>query len=145
MDIVREKLNRLLTLLTPILGAGAVGACPLCWAGSASLLTYLGLGSLIPVWRKIALGLILLSTVGFILDFRSHKNIAPLLILIFGSALLFLGRYIFVIQPPQHIFGGIEGFAGWPIWGTGAILIIIAIIYNKRLFKNLTHKSYGRI
>lgn len=145
MGTVRKKLNRLLTLLTPILGAGAVGACPLCWAGSASLLAYLGLGSLIPVWHNIVLGLILLSIVGFLLDFRSHKNIAPLLILIFGSVLLLLGRYIFAIQTPQHIFGGIQGFAGWPIWGTGVILIFIAIIYNKRLFKNLTHKSYGRI
>lgn len=38
--------KNLLTRLSPILGAGTIGVCPLCWIGSASLLTYLGLGHL---------------------------------------------------------------------------------------------------
>ncbi len=142
---MKNILNRGLTILTPILGAGAVGACPLCWVGSASLLTYLGLGVLIPIWRQIAIGLIILSAIGFILDFRSHRNPIPLTLLAVSSTLLFLGRYIFVIQPLAHLFSGIEGFAGWPIWGTGAILIIVAVVYNKRLFRKREFKEDGHI
>lgn len=128
-------IRRLQTILLPILGAGAIGACPLCWVGSASLLTYLGLGALIPIWRQIAFIILFIAGVGFILDFRSHKNIVPLVLLTIGSVLLFLGRYIFTIQPPQHLFSGIEGFAGWPVWGFGALLIIVAVLYNRHLFK----------
>jgi len=45
---MNAKLKKVLTFLTPVLGAGAIGVCPLCWIGSASLLTYAGLGALIP-------------------------------------------------------------------------------------------------
>jgi len=37
---------------------------------------------------------------------------------------LYVGRYVFV---------GAD-FGYWPIWGLGAIFIIAAVIYNKRLF-----------
>lgn len=117
--------NKVLTRLAPILGAGAVGACPLCWIGSASLLTYLGLGALIPVWRWLAFGMLTLGLVGFAFDYRSHKHLSPLMILIGGGVLLYLGRYV---------YGG-AGFAGWPIWGLGVVLILVAVIYNKRLFR----------
>lgn len=135
--------RKLQTILLPILGAGAVGACPLCWIGSASLLTYLGLGALIPIWRQIALTMLLVAGIGFLLDYRSHRNIKPLIIFILGSFLLFLGRYIFVVQPNIHVFSGIEGFAGWPIWGFGGLLVIVAVIYNKNLFKKANNN--GRI
>lgn len=111
--------------LAPILGAGAIGVCPLCWAGSAALLTYLGLGVLIPLWQGIVLVLLGLGLIGFIFDYRSHKNIWPIVLLVLGGIVLYLGRYV---------FGG-DGFAGWPIWGSGAALILIAIFYNKRQFK----------
>lgn len=111
--------------LAPILGAGAIGVCPLCWAGSAALLTYLGLGALVPLWQGIVLVLLALGLVGFIFDYRSHKNIRPLVLLIAGGVLLYVGRYV---------FAG-ENFGYWPIWGTGAVLILVAIFYNKRQFK----------
>lgn len=120
-----ETSKKLLTRLAPILGAGAVGACPLCWIGSASLLTYLGLGSLVPIWRWIVVVLLLLSLVGFIFDFRAHRKPGPLLLLVIGGALLLLGRYV---------YGG-AGFGGWPIWGPGALLVLVAIILNKRQFR----------
>lgn len=113
-----------LSRLGPILGAGAVGACPLCWVGSASLLTYLGLGGLIPVWRWIALTFLAGGLVGFIFDYRSHHNLYPLALLSFGGLLLYLGRYV---------YGG-PGFSGWPIWGLGAALVILAVILNKQQF-----------
>lgn len=116
--------KKLQTMLLPVLGAGAIGACPLCWIGSASLLTYLGLGALIPIWRQLAFGMLFVAGIGFILDFRSHRNVIPLSLLIIGGILLYIGRYVFL-----------STWGAWPIWGTGAILIIAAVIYNKSLFK----------
>lgn len=121
---MKIMMKKLFTSLAPLLGAGGVGACPLCWAGSASLLTYAGLGTLIPIWRWIVLSLLGLSFIGFALDYRAHRNQKPLLLLFIGSTLLYLGRYV---------FGG-TGFGGWPIWGVGGIIIILAIIYNKKQF-----------
>lgn len=122
---MNERIKRILTSLAPILGAGAIGVCPLCWIGSASLLTYLGLGALIPVWQPIALVLLLVGVAGFVLDFRSHRNWRPLLLLVVGGVLLFVGRYV---------FGG-GGFGAWPIWGPGAVLVLAAVILNKREFR----------
>mgnify|MGYP001561415709 CR=1 FL=1 len=122
---MKAKLQKVITFLAPVLGAGAIGVCPLCWIGSASLLTYLGVGALIPWWRWIGFGFIALGAAGFFLDFRAHKNSKPLILLIVGTILLYLGRYV---------YGG-EGFGGWQIWGVGALLIIVAVIYNKSFFR----------
>ncbi|MBI2024955.1 MAG: hypothetical protein HYT03_02640 [Candidatus Harrisonbacteria bacterium] len=116
--------KKLLSMLAPVLGAGAIGVCPLCWIGSASLLTYLGLGALIPAWQWIAFGFIALGAVGFILDYRAHKNPKPLILLIIGAALLYVGRYVFA-----------STCGAWWIWGPGALLIVISVFYNKSLFR----------
>jgi len=121
---MNQKFQKVITFLAPVLGAGGIGVCPLCWAGSASLLTYLGLAALIPVWRWLAFGLIALGAIGFILDYRSHKNPQPLVLLILGAILLYVGRYVFL-----------STWGAWQIWGLGAILIIAAVIYNKSLFR----------
>ncbi|MBI2029859.1 hypothetical protein HYT02_05565, partial [Candidatus Gottesmanbacteria bacterium] len=114
----------------PILGAGAVGACPLCWIGSASLLTYLGLGALIPIWRQLAFGMLFIAGIGFLLDFRSHRNIIPLILLTIGGILLYIGRYIFL-----------STWGAWPIWGLGGLLVLGSVIYNKQLFRK-EHKVH---
>lgn len=137
---MKKVLKKLISILAPVLGTGAVGVCPLCWAASASFLTYIGLGALIPFWRKIAIGFLILGLIGFILDYRRHRNPIPLILLTFGGAVLYFGRYIFVVQPKLHIFLGIEGFAGWPIWGFGGLMIISAVIYNRSLFRKLKPK-----
>ncbi len=121
---MNAKLQKIITFLTPVLGAGAIGVCPLCWIGSASLLTYLGLGALIPVWRWVAFGFIALGAVGFILDYRAHKNPKPLILLVVGAILLYVGRYVFL-----------STWGAWQIWGPGALLIVAAVIYNKSLFR----------
>ncbi len=123
--------HKIRTILSPLLGAGAIAICPACWAGSASLLTYLGLAAIIPFWRWVAFALILVALGGFLLDYRYHKNIRPALLLSLGGILLYLGRYV---------WGG-EGFGGWPIWGTGIIIIMIAVWYNKKLFSAGASKS----
>lgn len=130
-----HRARKIPTWLAPILGAGGIGVCPLCWVGSASLLTYVGLGALIPYWRWISFALIGLGLVGFLLDYRAHRNLLPVLLLVGGGILLYLGRYVFAVQPNIHIFSGIEGFAGWPIWGFGALLVVFAVVFNKRLFR----------
>ncbi len=117
-------LKKLLTRLAPILGAGAIGVCPLCWIGSASLLTYLGLGAIIPYWRWLGFGLIVIGGIGFALDYRSHKNPWPIALLIIGAVLLYIGRYVFL-----------STWGVWQIWGLGALLIAGAVIYNNWLFK----------
>ena len=123
-NISPKFFKKILTMLAPVLGAGAIGVCPLCWIGSASLLTYLGLGALIPTWRWIAFGFITLGAVGFILDYRVHKNPKPLILLFVGAVLLYVGRYIFL-----------STWGAWQIWGLGALLIIAAVVYNKKLFR----------
>lgn len=110
-----DVVKKLQTILLPILGTGAIGVCPICWIGSASLLTYLGLEALIPIWRQLAFGILFIAAIGFILDFRSHRIVTPLI-------LLYVGRYVFL-----------STWGAWPIWGTGAVSIITAVIYNKRL------------
>ncbi len=116
--------------LAPILGAGAVGACPICWIGSASVLTYLGLGALVPVWQWVVLALLGIGVVGFIFDYRSHRNLFPLTLLIIGGLLLYIGRY--VLTGP--------GFGYWPIWGPGSLAIVIAIFHNKKQFAKNRHQ-----
>jgi hypothetical protein len=128
MKVVSKKL---IASLSPILGAGGIGVCPLCWAGSASLLTYLGLAAVIPYWRWLAFALIGLGVIGFALDFKAHREPKPLIILIIGGLLLYLGRYV---------YGG-AGFGGWPIWGAGGILIIWAVVYNRSIFKKLKQRQ----
>ncbi|MEX0617027.1 MAG: hypothetical protein WD231_04450 [Candidatus Woykebacteria bacterium] len=132
---MRSIVRNLQTILLPILGAGAVGACPLCWIGSASLLTYLGLGALIPIWRQLAFATLAIAGIGFLLDFRSHKNIIPLVLIVVGGGLLYLGRYV---------YGGVD-FTGWPIWGLGGVLVVAAVIYNKRLFKKQKEHGHATI
>lgn len=116
--------KKVLTGLAPVLGAGGIGVCPLCWVGSASLLTYIGLGALIPFWRWISFGLISLGAVGFVLDYRAHRNPKPLALLAAGAVLLYIGRYVFL-----------STWGAWQLWGPGAIFIIIAVFYNKKLFR----------
>lgn len=116
--------RKLITRLAPILGAGAIGVCPLCWIGSASLLTYLGLGVIIPYWRWFGFGFIALGAVGFLLDYRAHKNLKPIILLVIGATLLYVGRYVFA-----------STWGAWQIWGIGGVLIIAAVIYNKSLFR----------
>ena len=117
-------LKKSATRIAPLLGAGAVGACPLCWAGSASLLAYVGLGALVGVWPWLVVALMLLGIVGFALDYRSHRNPVPLILLVAGGVLLYVGRYVFA--------GANWGY--WPIWGTGAALIVVAVVLNRRAF-----------
>jgi hypothetical protein len=92
----------------------------------------LGLGAFIPYWRWLAFGLIFLGAIGFVLDWRAHKNPWPLALLVLGGILLYVGRYVFL-----------STWGAWQIWGAGAVLIVAAVIYNRRLFKKPKIQTRG--
>lgn len=125
--------HRLLSILSPLTGTGGVGFCPACVAVSASVLSWLGLSALIPVWRPIAFTLLGLGLLGFALDWRVHRNPLPLSLLTVGGVLLYLGRYV---------YGGPE-FGGWSIWGPGAVLAVAGVLTNRWLFRRLAHRTHG--
>lgn len=123
--MTKPLFSRALSLVSPLTSAGAVGLCPACVAASASVLSWLGLGVLIPVWRPIAFGLLGFGVIGFVRDLRKHRRVMPVALLVAGGLFLYVGRYV---------FGGPE-FAGWPIWGLGAFLVLAAVLFNRRLFR----------
>ena len=117
---IKYKIEKWFGIGGPVLGAGVIAVCPLCWVGSASLLTYLGLGALIPGWQWLGFSLWGIGIIGFALDYRFHKNIAPLILLLIGGSLLYYGRYVSGITL---------------IWALSVPIILGAVVYNRRLFK----------
>ena len=132
---MKSFFRKSLSIFSPLTATGGVGVCPVCVAFSASVLTWLGLAALIPIWRPIAFSLLALGIVGFILDWRKHRNFLPLALIIGGGALLYLGRYV---------WGGPE-FSGWPIWGPGALLVVAAVFLNRRLFRPKAHAHAAKL
>ncbi len=124
--------RKLTSVLSPLFGTGGVGVCPACVTASAAVLSWLGLGFLIPIWRPIAFTLLGLGAIGFIADFTKHRNVLPILLLIVGSWLLYVGRYV---------FGGKE-FTGWQIWLPGAMLTITAVYLNRKQFRHIRTSSH---
>lgn len=125
-------LKKFSTILAPLLGAGGIGACTISCVGSASLLTFLGLGAIMPFWSGLSLGFILLGTIGFIIDYSTHRKTWPLILLVFGGIIFYFGRYIF----------NAEVSPDWLVWGLGTILIVISTFYNRLL---LSKKDYHNI
>lgn len=121
-----------LSWLSPLLGTGGVGVCPACVTASATLLSWLGLGILVPVWRPIALTLLGLGVIGFIVDWWRHQNPWPLALLVTGSFLLYVGRYV---------FGGPQ-FTGWELWLPGMVITITAVYFNRKQFRHFRPSSH---
>lgn len=127
--------RKILSVLSPLTGTGGVGVCPLCVAATASVLSWLGLAALIPIWRQLSFALLGLGVIGFLLDARKHRQIAPIILLTGGGVLLYLGRYV---------YGG-RGFTGWPIWGPGAVIVFGAVFYNRYLFRKGAHAKHLKV
>ncbi len=108
---------------------GAVGSvlgiavCPLCLPFSATLLSSLGIGVVIPFWPLIIGLFFLLAVIGFVRSFQVHKKIIPLILLILGGIVLYVGRYVV----------GMDS-----VWITGAVFIVSAVVANHRAGKNLS-------
>ncbi|MBI4054426.1 MAG: hypothetical protein HY397_03810, partial [Candidatus Doudnabacteria bacterium] len=74
-------------------------------------------------WRWLAFGLIAAGAIGYVLEYKSHKNPYPMVLLAIGAALLYIGRYVFL-----------STLGAWQIWGPGALAVLIAVVWNKRMF-----------
>lgn len=78
-----------LALLLPL------GACPACWPGYTSVLSWVGVGFLLyePYLLPFALALATVTLLGLLLDARSRNGYGPLLLGITTSALGLAGRF----------------------------------------------------
>jgi len=78
-----------LALLLPL------GACPACWPGYTSVLSWVGIGFLLyePYLLPLALALATVTLMGLLLDARSRNGYGPLLLGITTSALGLAGRF----------------------------------------------------
>lgn len=123
--------NTFKDLVSPVLGVGAIAACPLCWGASASLLTFLGLGALAPWFGKVGFALLFIALIGFIIDLRKHKNIFPLVLLIIGAGMLYAGRYVY--------------YEDQEIWIIGGIIVLLSVILNRYIIKGKRPCCVNRI
>jgi hypothetical protein len=104
-----------------LLGAIGMGLCPVLMATSLSTI---GLGVLAPIWMWLSGALLVAGLVGYALDYRHHRQIAPVILFMVGSLLLWTGRY-----SPL----GRTGWEGWPLWGSGGLLVLTAFVLNLRV------------
>jgi hypothetical protein len=98
-----------------------MGLCPVL---AATALSAVGLGILAPIWMWLSGGLLVAGLVGYAFDYRCHRRLTPVLLFVFGGILLWVGRY----SP----FGG-TGWQGWPLWGSGGLLVLSAFVLNLRV------------
>ena len=103
---------------TSLLGAIGMGLCPVLMATSLSAI---GLGVLAPIWMPLSAALLVAGLVGYVLDYRYHRQSAPVILFMVGSLLLWAGRY----SP----LGG-TGLQGWPLWGSGGLFVLAAFALN---------------
>jgi len=70
--------------------------CPLCFI--APLLITAGLGTtlalLVPWFKPLLIIALILAVVAFVISFRVHKNLFPLVLVILGGSLMYYGGYI---------------------------------------------------
>jgi hypothetical protein len=103
---------------TSLLGAIGLGLCPVLMA---TALSTIGLGVLEPIWMWLSAALLVTGLVGYALDYRYHRQSAPVILFVGGGLLLWAGRY----SP----LGG-TGWQGWPLWGSGGLLVLTAFALN---------------
>jgi hypothetical protein len=103
-----------------LLGALGMGMCPVL---ATTALASIGLGMAAPIWMWLSGVFLIAGVVIYALDYRCHRQIAPVLLFIAGGLLLWAGRY--------SLLGG-TGWQGWPIWGSGGVLAVAAFVFNLR-------------
>ena len=103
---------------TSLLGAIGMGLCPVLMA---TALSTIGLGVLAPIWMWVSAALLVAGLVGYALDYRYHRQSAPLILFVVGGLLLWAGRY----SP----LGG-TGWQAWPLWGSGGLFVLTAFALN---------------
>jgi len=88
----KEHLTGVPAIVAVILGV----LCPLCFI--VPLLIVAGFGSVlalfVPWFKPLLIISLIIAVIAFALSFRVHKNPLPLILAIFGGALLYYGGYI---------------------------------------------------
>src|SRR3990167_8160142 len=88
----KEHLTGVPAIVAVILGV----LCPLCFI--APLLITAGLGTtlalLVPWFKPLLIIALILAVVAFVISFRVHKNLFPLVLVILGGSLMYYGGYI---------------------------------------------------
>jgi hypothetical protein len=103
-----------------LLGAVGMGMCPVL---AATALVSMGLGLAAPFWMWLSVTMLVAGAVIYALDYRCHRQIAPVMLFAVGGLLLWAGRY--------SVLGG-TGWQSWPIWGAGGVLVLAAFVVNLR-------------
>lgn len=93
-----------------------LAACPACWPGYTSLLSWVGIGFLLyePYLLPLALALATVTLVGLLLDARSRNGYGPLLLGITTSALGLAGR--FRLDSTTLTIAGSVGLVAAALW-----------------------------
>lgn len=98
----KEHLTGIPAILAIVLGV----LCPLCFIGT--LLFTAGLGSvlitIVPWLRPLLIIVITAALIGFILSFKVHRNILPLVLTLVAGGLMYYGNYI--SYNPNLTYGG---------------------------------------
>ncbi|MBI2613351.1 MAG: hypothetical protein HYW62_01085 [Candidatus Levybacteria bacterium] len=88
----KEHLTGISAIWAVILGV----LCPLCFI--APLLIAAGLGSVlalaVPWFKPLLIVSLVIAVVAFVISFRLHKNVLPLISAILGGGLMYYGGYI---------------------------------------------------
>jgi hypothetical protein len=103
-----------------LLGAFGMGMCPVL---AATVLISIGLGVAAPFLMWLSGAFLIAGMIIYALDYRCHRQIAPMTFFAAGSLLLWAGRY--------SVLGG-TGLHAWPIWGSGSLLVLAALVFNLR-------------
>jgi len=102
----------------PALGAGLVpvGACPVCMAATAGVLSSLGLGFLLETVYLLPLMAVLLGVALVALGYKARlrRGFGPLLIGILSASAILVGK--FIAGSDVVLYVGLTGLTGAAVW-----------------------------
>lgn len=98
-----------------------VGLCPVCIPAIGAFLSSIGLGFLTSeaVLKPVLFVFLGIALFGFLWSYlKEHRNISPLILGIAMSAVLYIGRYVYVgsVLNLVLMYGGIVGIVSVSIW-----------------------------
>lgn len=102
----------------PAVGAGLVpvGACPVCMAATAGVLSSLGLAFLLDTSYLLPLMTAFLGVALLALGYKANirRGFGPLLIGILSAAAILAGKFVFSLD--VMLYAGLAGLAGAAVW-----------------------------
>jgi len=102
----------------PALGAGfvPVGACPVCMAATAGVLSSFGLGFLLETTYLLPLMTAFLGVALLALGYKASagRGFGPLVIGVVSAAAIIVGKFVF--SQDVMLYAGLAGLAGAAVW-----------------------------